>query len=122
MDLKGAFDYISKKQLFTCMMELGVDDDLVTWTGSFLTEQKMQLVIDGHNNKERDIETRIPQGSPMSPILFLIYISGAFNKVSEASPLVTSLSFVDDLGLIASGNIAKEWVKSLGEVPQTALE
>lgn len=45
----------------------------------------------------------IPQGLPVSPILFLIYISGVFDSASEACHLVTSLSFVDDLGFIAAG-------------------
>ncbi len=87
-----------------------------------MTDRKVQLVIDGHDNKERDIETGIPQGSPVSPILFLIYISGVFNKVSEASPLVTSLSFVDHLGFIASGSSVKEVVKTLEEIACTVLE
>ena len=110
MNVKGAFGHISKGQLLTRMIELGTDGDLVTWTGSFLTDRRVQLVIDGHDNKEREIETGIPQGSPVSPIFFLIYISGVFNKVSETSPLVTSLSFVDDLGFIASGSSVKEIV------------
>ena len=94
----------------------------MTWTSSFLTNQKVQLVIDGHDNKERDIETGIPQGSPVAPILFLIYISGVFNKVSEKSPLVISLSFVDDLGFIASGSSVKELVKTLENVAKVVLE
>ena len=71
MDVKGAFDHVSRWQLLARMIELGIDGDLVTWTGSFLTDRKIQLVIDGHDNKERET------------ILFLIYISGVFNKVSE---------------------------------------
>ena len=122
MDVKGAFDHVSKGQLLNRMIELNIDDDLVNWTGSFLTDRKVQLVIDGHDNKERDIETGIPQGSPVSPILILIYISGVFNKILETSPLVTSLSFVDDLGFIASGSSVKEVVKSLEEVAHTVLE
>ena len=60
------------------MIKLGIDGDLVAWTKSFLTDRKVQLVIDGHENKEREIETGIPQGSPVSPILFLVYINGGF--------------------------------------------
>ena len=118
MDVKGAFDHVSKGQLLTRMIELGIDGDLVTWTDSFLTNRKIQLVIDGHDNKEKEIETGIPQGSPVSPILFLIYISGVFNKVLEANPGVISLSFVDDLGFIALGSSVKEVVKPLKKLPR----
>ena len=79
-------------------------------------------MIDGHDNKERDIETEIPQGSPLSPILFLIYISGVFNKLSETSPSVTSLSFVDDLGFIASGSSVKGIVKVLEKVAKEVIK
>lgn len=122
MDIKGAFDHVSRWQLIAQMIELEIDGDLVTWTDSFLTKQKIQPVIDGHNNNEKEIETGIPHGSPVLPILFLIYISGVFNKVLETNPLVTSLSFVDDLGFIASGSLVKEIVKTLEKVAKTVLE
>ena len=51
MDVKGAFDHVSKGQLLTRIIELGIDGDLVNWTGSFLIDRKVQLVIDGHDNK-----------------------------------------------------------------------
>ena len=122
MDVKGAFDHVSKIQLLTRMTRLGIDGDLVRWTSSFLTNRKIQLVIDGHDNDERDIETGIPQGSPVSPILFLIYISGVFDEVTKNNPLVTSLSFIDDLGFIASGSSVKEVAKTLEKVAKTVLE
>ena len=61
-------------------------------------------------------------GSPMSPILFLIYISGVFNKISETSHLVTSLSFIDDLGFVASGSSVKEIVRALKKVVKEVIE
>ena len=122
MDVKGAFDYVSKTRLVGRMMELGIDGDIIRWTKSFLTDRRVQLVIDGHDNKERDIETGIPQGSPVSPILFLIYISGVFEKVADSNPAVTSLSFMDDLGFIASGYSVRELAKTLGEVAKVVLE
>lgn len=62
------------------------------------------------------METGIPQGSPVSLILFLIYISAVFNKVSKTSSLITSLSFIDDLGFIASSSTIKEKVEVLERV------
>ena len=104
------------------MIKLGIDGDLVTWTSSFLTDRKVQLVIDGHDNKEREIETGIPPGSPVSPILFLVYISGVFDEVAKASPSVTSLSFIDDLGFIASGSSVKKVAKAFEKNAKIVLE
>lgn len=59
MDVKGAFDHVSKGQLLKRMLELGIDGDLLTSTKLFLTDRKVQLIIDGHEDKEREIETGI---------------------------------------------------------------
>ena len=122
MDVKGAFDHVSKTQLVARMLELEIDGDLIRWTRSFLTDRKLQLVIDGHNNQEKEVETGIPQGSPVSPILFLIYISGVFEQVEKELPGIVSLSFVDDLGFIASGVSVKEMTKTLEKVRRIILE
>ena len=86
--------------------------------------QKVQLVIDGHdnNNEEREIETEISQGSSVLPILFLIYISGVFDKVSKINHYNIFLSFIDDLRFIASGNSVKEMVKIFENVAKIVLE
>lgn len=122
MDVNGAFDHVSQANLVEKMIKLGVDGNLIRWTQSFLTDRKFQLVIDGHNNKERDIEMGIPQGSPVSPILFLIYISAVFDQVTDSHPEITFLSFVDDLSFSTSGYSVKEFAKTLGQVVKVLLE
>ncbi len=86
IDVKGPFDYISRLKLAQRIRQLGVDNDLIGWTQSFLTGRKVEIVIDRHINSEKDVETGIPQGLPVSPILFLIYISRVFDTVSTMSP------------------------------------
>lgn len=39
MDVKGAFDHVSRAQLAQRMSALGIDDDLIGWTQSFLTNR-----------------------------------------------------------------------------------
>ena len=90
VDVKGAFDHVSKTQLIACMLELEVDEDFICWTKSFLTNRKLQLIINGHNNPKNNIETRILQGSPVSPILFLIYISRVFDQIGKKLPKIVS--------------------------------
>ena len=109
MDVKGAFDHVDGRKLVRKMTTLGLDQDLVGWTQSFLTGREVELVIDGFANPRRKIKSGIPQGSPVSPILFLIYLSGVFQAVEEAVPGVSSLSFMDDLGFIAEGGSVSRW-------------
>ena len=121
MDVKGAFDHISKTSLVERMIKLSIDGDLIQQTESFLTDRKVKLVIDGHNNKEQDIKIGISQESPVSSILFLIYISRVFDYVTESHLGISSLLFIDDLGFIASGYLVKKLVKTLGQVAKVIL-
>lgn len=122
MDIKGACGYVSKEQFFDRIIELRIDGDLITWMGSFLTNRKIQLVINKCNNKKRVIEIGIPQDSLVLPILCLIYIGRVFDKIEKTRPLVMSLSFVDDLCFITSDNPLKEIVKVLEKVVKKIIE
>lgn len=102
IDIKEVFNNVSKTQLLKYMINFGIDGDLVEQTRFFLTNQKVQLAIDGYENKEKQIETRIFQGSPISPIFFLIFIDLVFDIVTEVCLLVILLSFVNNLEFITS--------------------
>ncbi len=92
------------------------------WTNLFLTDQRIQLIIDGHDNKDQEIETKILQSSSILSKFFLIYISRVFDKMTEAYDLVTFLSFIDDLGFIIL-DISINWmVKIIEKVAKTILE
>ena len=70
-----------------------------------MADRRVELIINGHINPEVVVNTSIPQGSPVSPILFLIYISGVFEEVEEKIPQITYLSFMDDLGFIIGSKV-----------------
>lgn len=85
------------------------------WNDLFFDRPKSLPVIEKHKNKERDIENKTPQCSPISIIFFLIYMSRVFNKVSQTIFLVMSLSFNNELKFIALGSSVKEKIKSFGK-------
>lgn len=60
MDVKSPLDYVSRVKLAQWMRELKINTDLISWTQSFLTDRKVKLVIDGHVNLEKNVETGIP--------------------------------------------------------------
>ena len=57
----------------------------------------------------------------MSAILFLIYISRAFDLIEKNNPVVTFLSFVNDLEFIAFGTSVKKISSILDIMASTIL-
>lgn len=94
---------------------------MIGWIQSFLTDRKVKLVIDGHANSEKSVETEIPQGSPVSPILFLTYISGVFDAVAAMSPNALSLLFMDDLGFLVDAKSIHEIATNLEKIGEVIL-
>jgi retron-type reverse transcriptase len=103
------------------MKELNIPSYLIKWTNSFLSKRRVQLVIDGFTCPNRDIITGVPQGSPVSPILFIIYLSSVFNNIEARIPEITALSFADDIALLAPGKTIKEIQSSLAIAGEEAI-
>ena len=100
MDVKGAFDHVSKPRLLNRMMELQLDPCLIRWRESFLSDRRVSMVIDGEPMIEYRVTMGMPQGSPVTPILFAIYLSGVFKEVEESvGEGIIGLSYADDVAL-----------------------
>jgi ribonuclease HI len=103
MDVKGAFDHVDRRRLLKTMIAKKVDGDLVEWTEDFMTNRSVQITVDGYHGKAAKVNTGIPQGSPVSPILFAIYLSCLFPFVEVKVEGVEGISFADDVGWWVSG-------------------
>jgi retron-type reverse transcriptase len=79
---------------------------------SFFTDRKVQLIIDGYTCSSKEVETGLPQDSPISHILFVIYISGFFDHIKEKIPIST-LFFADNIGIIAIKSSIRDTIKTL---------
>ena len=75
LDIKGSFDNISCSVLTSLLRHKVIPHYLVSCVRSFLTERKCRLVFQGSPNISLPVQVDTPQGSPVSPLLFVIYIS-----------------------------------------------
>jgi len=102
MDVKGAFPHVAKGNLVKRMEEMGFEADLVRWVESFMEDRKVIMSMDGKEGDNMDVETEIPQGSPVSPVLLIIYLSGLFGQVEHKEEECGSegISFVDDVAWV----------------------
>lgn len=69
MDVKGAFDHVSRNGLMRKTKALGADRDLVRWTGFFIVDRKVSLIVDCHQCEAVEVEKGVLQGLPVSHIL-----------------------------------------------------
>jgi hypothetical protein len=102
------------------MEKLGVEADLIRWTNSFMSERRVRLVLDGEEGAVRRVETGIPQGSPVAPILFVTYLSGIFEEVEEACE-GKGLSFTDDVAWV-EGKDDREVAEKLSKASEAACK
>jgi hypothetical protein len=121
LDIRGAFDNVSSARLLTTMHTLGCLGAVTSWCSSFLSERTTVLSFDGQTDIQRPIQTGIPQGSPASPILFLIYLCPLFDTLQQAHPTLWTLSYIDDIALVAHGRTRKENAGSLEAAARTAF-
>jgi hypothetical protein len=121
-DIKAAFLSVGRGRLVHTMKGKGIDGDLIRWTASFLSDQTVEMVIEGNVMERRPEEAGIPQGSPVSPILFAIYTSGLVKWVEERLSGIEGLSFVDDVGWMATGSDVSQVVRKLESCARESID
>jgi hypothetical protein len=99
-DIKRAFATVNS----ACLRKKNArNENLVGWVKSFMEERWVEMVINGDGGELIGCSTGLPQGSSVSPILSLIYISDLPKAVEKAEENVLILSFVDDVTRVATG-------------------
>ena len=92
LDIKGGFDNVDPSQLPAKLRAKGAHRYIVAWVGSFLTNRKCRLLFQGSPKKFSPVAVGTLQGSPISPLLFVIYVSPLHPNI----PKGLILSYVDD--------------------------
>ena len=107
LDISGAYDRVLPKILQQILKRKGIPAWLASWIYSFCDKRSTTLVFDDSESYSIPIHCGVSQGSPLSPILFLFYISELHETVHTPSSGVSALGFADDTNLLAFGHSLK---------------
>ena len=91
-DIKSAFDSVNHIQLLKTLTNMGVKGNMLTWLINFLSDRKIQVILEDKKSDVYNINKGVPQGSGISPLLFIALLTA----LPITFPLLSE-EFADDL-------------------------
>ncbi|RKK24129.1 hypothetical protein BFJ67_g16781 [Fusarium oxysporum f. sp. cepae] len=120
-DVKGAYNGVCKERLLQRMKARGIPEDLLRWIDSFCSERTATIVINGQSSESRPLpQAGLPQGSPLSPILFLFFNADLVQTQIDRNG--GAIAFVDDYTAWVSGPTAQSNQRGIQAVIDKALD
>ena len=66
----------------------GIDGNLLKWLSAFLTKRDQRVIVEGEFSSSVTVDSVVPQGTVLGPLLFVIHISDLPEIVSSQVRLV----------------------------------
>ena len=74
LDFQKAFDKVPHQRLILKLKSPGMGNSIINWIEQWLTDRKQMVVVDGEVSSWKSVLSRVPLGSVLGPILFLVYL------------------------------------------------
>ena len=89
----AAFDGVNHQGIFYKLCYVGIGGSVLYILTQFLSNRSQHVIVDGCRSKLVNVISGVPQGSVLSPLLFLLYTSDPlpFWKISCSVMLMTPL-------------------------------
>ena len=91
MDFSKAFKTVPHNRLLNKLKRYDVNNKTHAWITKFLTCREQRVVVSGEHSPWTHVKSGVPQGTVLSPLLFLIYINDLPNNIHSTVRL-----FADD--------------------------
>ena len=102
-DREKAFDRVWHNGLRYELLHMNAPALLLRWISNFLRDRTVMVRILGHSSREIAINYGIPQESPISPLLFLLFMS----KLPKLLSNTRRSLFADDFMIYSESSIAQ---------------
>jgi hypothetical protein len=112
-DISGYFNFVNHKGLLERLQHYGFSTQTTAFVDSFISNRSTTITYDGYQSSTLPILVGIPQGSPLSPILSIIYGSELQKLKELIRRRVISFAYVDDGALLVFSSTLEINIKKL---------
>lgn len=120
LDLAGAFDNVNQEVLLRILRRKGIPEWTIAMVASFLHGRRTRIAYANHTGEWMDVDGGIPQGSPVSPILFLYFIAPLLEDLQGDGDTL-GIGFIDDTNLVTWGASAQQNCRTLAAAHEKCL-
>ncbi|MBW0472441.1 hypothetical protein O181_012156 [Austropuccinia psidii MF-1] len=122
LDVKSIYPEVHKARLIDSLRKKENPNYLVVIIESFPTNRETQIRKDGSTSKLKPIERGLPQGSPFSLTLYLIYNSSLLlpDQIRASSNQI-SIGYIDNITHLVAAKIKESALERLLEVSKQTL-
>ena len=83
LDFSKAFDVVPHQRFLHKLDHYGIRGTTPNWIQNFLTNRTQKVVVDGSSTESARVQSGVPQGTVLGPLLILTYINNLPSTVSS---------------------------------------
>jgi len=87
LDFSKAFDVVPHDRLLNKLKFYGVSAEVHHWIRNFLSGRSQRVIVDGAKSEEESVDSGVPQGTVLGPLLFLLFINDIESNLNTGTSI-----------------------------------
>ena len=84
LDFCKTFDTVAHNRLLNKLKFYGIQGTIYDWLSIWLMQRTQRVVLDGFSSNYVKVESGVPQGTVLGPIMFLLYVNDTNVGISSS--------------------------------------